>query len=432
MKKRKKNADNDNEKTQKKLKKDQSTSISPENCFPNKEKKDFESVINKMENPELQNKFKIDYKTLLGSMLKAEKVEKNDEINSNEKNFVQVPLSPPRGIISSSVDKNRTYVENRCEENSDDVVSQYDNCNRSNAKNVPQGKMNADTTSSRQKDLFEKMKELILPRIYLAFRRFIEINCKRESEVEEEGKGEDTLHNLRDRNTVFRSDCDDNSNSSYNNSNNNTNYNNTNDKNKNNNNDNDNDNSTNTNYNDTNGHQDNNHNNYNDNCKYNDIKVDNVININVNTNRSRSVKRNLNYYNFPTKENKNKNQFEIIEASSQNSVENNYCTTYTINFLKFLKNEKNMSHGKLSFCIDLEFSVFELLGNENDFSSLHLSVRNVPTKNILFSNVEVTEKSTQYQNRIFSESEDNGLRGKTELKIFYDILQSEILRNNRR
>ena len=219
MKKRKKNADNDNEKTQKKPKKDQSTSISPENCFPNKEKKDFETVINKMENPELQNKFKIDYKTLLGSMLKAEKVKKNDEINSNEKNFVQVPLSPPRGIISSSVDKNRTYVENRCEENSDDVVSQYDNCNRSNAKNVPQGKMNADTTSSRQKDLFEKMKELILPRIYLAFKRFIEINCKRESEME--GEGEDTLHNLRDRNTVSRSDCDDNSISNNDNDNNN-------------------------------------------------------------------------------------------------------------------------------------------------------------------------------------------------------------------
>ena len=407
------------------MKKDQLTSISADkkdfNCFLHKEIKDFETVLNKKENHELQNRFKIDYKTLLGSVLKAEKAEKSHEINSNEKISVQVPLSSPKGIISSSVDKYRTYVENKYEEYSDDIVSQYDNCIRSNAKNVPQGKMNADTTSSRQKNLFEKMKKLILPRIYLAFKRFIEINCKRESEME--GEGEDTLHNLRDRNTVSRSDCDDNSISNNDNNNND-----------NNNNDNDNNNNTNpnTDNNDADGHQHNNHNNCNDNCKYYDSKVDNVININIDTDRSRNAKRNLYDHNFPTKENEIKNQFEIMEVSSQNSAVNNYCTTYTINFLKSLKNEKNTSHVDLTFCIDLEFSVSELLGNDEEFSSLHLSVRNVPTKNILFSNVEVTEKSTKYQNRNFRESEDNGLRGKTELIIFYDILQSEVLRNNRR
>ena len=166
-KKRKKSAQNDNEKHEKNQKKDHVSSISVDNCSKG-EKMDLEIENEEMNNSYSLNTFDINFKTLLGTTLRIEKVEKSNDTNLNKNNLVQNTCRCPKGIISNSVEKYLSYVDEKYENNFGDGVSQYDNCDSINAKNVPEQEMNSDRVSLRQKDLFDKMKELILPRLFLA------------------------------------------------------------------------------------------------------------------------------------------------------------------------------------------------------------------------------------------------------------------------
>ena len=233
---------------------------------------DLEIENENMNNSYSLNTFDIDFKTLLETTLKIEKVGKSNDTNLKENNLVQDTCCCPKGIVSTSVEKYRTYVDDKYENNFGDSVSQYDNCNSSNAKNFPEQEMYSDKVSSRQKDLFEKMKELILPRLFLAFSRYMESECTRKGkrEGDDDKEGENMVQRVN--NIIHKGDGNDNDNNNY---------------------------------------DDNNNNNY------NDIHNDNI---NLDSNCSSNSEKNLNNCNSSIKINKNENkyEFEIIESSSQN------------------------------------------------------------------------------------------------------------------
>ena len=120
-------------------------------------------------------------------------------------------------------------------------------------------------------------------------------------------------------------------------------------------------------------------------------------------------------------------ELEILELLSPNSDENRLFTTWKMKILKTLRTDKHLRCDEVSFCVDVEMLKDEVLIYEDINSILFLTVRNCMKRSFEEPELLISDEKCRRNFVSESESDDN-----EKLKIYFDILQSEIFRINRR
>ena len=237
----------------------------------------------------------------------------------------------------------------------------------------------SDKILSKQKDLFQSAKHLIQSRLCNALRHIAKTIDRKEKFLDKKKSYQIRAHN-----------DDSNSNNNHNNNN-------------------DNNNNINSNNNDSNNNNNYDHKHINDNynnCYHN---------------------HNGDRFDSDADTKADKVELEILELLSPNSDENRLFITWKMKILKTLRTDKHLRCDEVSFCVDVEMLKDEVLIYEDINSILFLTVRNCMKRSFEEPELLISDEKCRRNFVSESESEDN-----EKLKIYFDILQSEIFRINRR